>query len=317
MKDIICILTNSGELDFEVLFCKMAILTLLLFLVLGIGAVAFIIRKTEEGDGKRWNEFCRLVFECAKKVYSLNALVALLMVCVIFLVAYNIKIGITDVNLTVLTISFALASIIPYIIGRSIAKDKVDSIVEKKFEERFKNLTRNYSNSLFTLTKNNAHTRRIAADLLRLKKDPLYDEWALGWAAEAIVGYTLIHNKYDKSEKYATECMQIMKDVFANSNFSVKPDDAENKDIHARTLKSLLSMHAVVNMYAFNKIKIGDEGINDYKELIELEKKLFEWDGSLDKGSIASSCKVADFSKEDNEDLKKNIESYITNKLKH
>ena len=76
-------------------------------------------------------------------------------------------------------------------------------------------------------------------------------------------------------------------------------------------------MHAVVNMYAFNKIKIGNEGINDYKELIELENKLFEWDDSLDKESIASSCKVADFSKEDNEDLKKNIESYITNKLKH
>lgn len=62
----------------------------------------------------------------------------------LYLIAYNIKIGITDVNLTVLTISFALASIIPYIIGRSIAKDKVDSIVEKKFEERFKKLTRNY-----------------------------------------------------------------------------------------------------------------------------------------------------------------------------
>ena len=222
-------------LNLNCLFLWTGGIILSIFILSGIlAAIYLIINKTEKGH--RIQGILSLCYDCAASIYSLNGLIAILFISSIFLIFYTVsQRDSNNIELTIVTISFTLAAIIPYIVGRSIAKNEIDMIVEKKFEERFKKLSKNYSNSLFTLTKNNAHTRRIAADLLLLNKDGIYQVWALGWAAEAIIGYALIHNEYPNSIRYAKECCNIIGKVL-NPDLKIKeiePED-DNKDIFDR-----------------------------------------------------------------------------------
>lgn len=285
-----------------------------IFILSGIlAAIYLIINKTEKGH--RIKGILSLCYDCAASIYSLNGLIAILFISSIFLIFYTVsQRDSNNIELTIITISFTLATIIPYIVGRSIAKNEIDMIVEKKFEERFKKLSKNYSNSLFTLTKNNAHTRRIAADLLLIKNDAIYQVWALGWAAEAIIGYALIHNEYPNSIRYAKECCNIIRKVLKSiTNIDEIKTESDNKDIFERTLKSLLSMHAVIEMYKFPIDIVQDSEksnlLNKEKELYDVARRERK---DLTKESLISKCRLSDISYADNFELANIIKNHIT-----
>ena len=304
------LLFQTANLNCILLWTSGIILSI--FILSGILAgIYLIINKTQKGQ--RFQGFLSLCYDCATRIYSLNGLMAILFISSILLIFYTVsQKNSGNIDLTIITISFTFASIIPYIVGRSIAKNEIDMIVEKKFEERFKKLSENYSNSLFTLTKNNAHTRRIAADLLQLQVTPKYQAWALGWAAEAIIGYALIYKEYPNSTRYVTECISIINRVVQN-NPSISDIDKheENKDICERTLKSLLSMHGVIKMCKFP--------INPGDSLIEIERALYQSAKNNSKSftveSLLTKCMLNDISYANNIELENIIKEYIRNKI--
>lgn len=163
------------------------------------------------------------------------AVIALVIICVIFVSESNE----TAMDTAVITISFTMAAIIPYIIGNSIAKNEVNQIVDKKFET----LENKYSTSLFSLTKQNAHTKRMCANLLKNN----HPKWAIGWISEALISYSQIEKNYDGS-RYIAECIDTLhelasKVINAGSSDPEKATD-EERNINERTLRSLLTMHA-------------------------------------------------------------------------
>ena len=163
------------------------------------------------------------------------AVIALVIICVIFVSESNE----TAMDTAVITISFTMAAIIPYIIGNSIAKNEVNQIVDKKFET----LENKYSTSLFSLTKQNAHTKRMCANLLKNN----HPKWAIGWISEALISYSQIEKNYDGS-RYIAECIDTLhelasKVIDAGSSDPEKATD-EERNINERTLRSLLTMHA-------------------------------------------------------------------------
>ena len=197
------------------------------------------------------------------------AVIALVIICVIFVSESNE----TAMDTAVITISFTMAAIIPYIIGNSIAKNEVNQIVDKKFET----LENKYSTSLFSLTKQNAHTKRMCANLLKNN----HPKWAIGWISEALISYSQIEKNYDGS-RYIAECIDTLhelasKVIDAGSSDSKKATD-EERNINERTLRSLLTMDAYLNtscspILKESKNKRSEEYI-PYDEIRKVEKAL-------------------------------------------
>lgn len=282
--------------------------TILILLIITVSAIIHyhnIVKKEIEKEHSNEKPILKICYNAADKVFSLNGLISILFISAIVLVFYTISNGNndSDTNLTILTISFTLAAIVPYIIGRSIANNEVEKIVDEKFKARFDELSAEYSTSLFSLRKNNAHTRRIAANLLKRQENVEDKEWAIGWAAEAIIGYALIHPQYDKSAKYAKECIEVFRPNSEGMLMDFKPDslpeliNKDKKDIHERTLKSILSMHAITDIYNFHD-RPSD------MDLQKIEHALFMWVLKVNNISseerealtetIVKSCKVSD-----------------------
>lgn len=178
----------------------------------------------------------------------------------------------TSIEIAVLTISFTMAAIIPYIIGNSIAKNEVNQIVDKKFET----LENKYSTSLFSLTKQNAHTKRMCANLLKNN----HPKWAIGWISEALISYSQIEKNYDGS-RYIAECIDTLhelasKVIDAGSSDTEKATD-EERNINERTLRSLLTMHAYLKTSCspiFKELSKSRSGYTPSVEIIKVEKAL-------------------------------------------
>lgn len=192
------------------------------------------------------------------------AVIALVIICVIFVSESNE----TAMDTAVITISFTMAAIIPYIIGNSIAKNEVNQIVDKKFET----LENKYSTSLFSLTKQNAHTKRMCANLLKNN----HPKWAIGWISEALISYSQIEKNYDGS-RYIAECIDTLhelasKVIDAGSSDTEKATD-EERNINERTLRSLLTMDAYLNTSCSPILKeLKKERSEEYIPYVEIRK---------------------------------------------
>lgn len=295
----------------------------ILLFIIAVPALLYyhnIIKKEIEKEQSNEKPLLKICYNVAVKVFSLNGLISTLFISALALVFYTISIEDFDANLTILTISFTLAAIVPYIIGRSIANNEVERIVEEKFKEKFDVLAAEYSTSLFSLRKNNAHTRRIAANLLKRQGDDEDKEWAIGWAAEAIIGYALIHPKYDKSIKYADECIEIFRPNSNKMLMDFEPgslpilSNNDKKDIHERTLKSILSMHAITDIYDFQSHRPSDE------DLQIIEHALVMWASKENNISpktlsdrVVKSCKISDIPNSINDEVTKKVKGYLAN----
>lgn len=192
------------------------------------------------------------------------AVIALVIICVIFVSESNE----TAMDTAVITISFTMAAIIPYIIGNSIAKNEVNQIVDKKFET----LENKYSTSLFSLTKQNAHTKRMCANLLKNN----HPKWAIGWISEALISYSQIEKNYDGS-RYIAECIDIIHELASKVTGAVSSDSDEEKNINERTLRSLLTMHAYLITSCSpirNELKKKRSGKSTYEVIKDVEKAL-------------------------------------------
>lgn len=274
--------------------------------VLALFSAPFYFKKcknTLPDDAKKYDILATMSSNALKSIISLNGLVGLLMLSGIALTFYLIGSGTKD-DVAIITGSLVFASIIPYIVGRSIAKNEIDKIVDEKFDARFQYLADKYNTSIASLRKNNAHTRRIIAQLLSdnySKSDKGQDindeikykcEWAIGWAAEGIISYLLIKDTYEKSHKYAEECGKII-----SALKDVEIEEGQNEkysEIHDRTLGSILTLYALRNIShnpRFGEIKDEDlEGI-----ITKLCKKISPNETELKKPlAIAEKCKISD-----------------------
>lgn len=192
------------------------------------------------------------------------SVIALVFICVFRISETND----TSIEIAVLTISFTMAAIIPYIIGNSIAKNEVNQIVDKKFET----LENKYSTSLFSLTKQNAHTKRMCANLLKNN----HPKWAIGWISEALISYSQIEKNYDGS-RYIAECIDIIHELASKVTGAVSSDSDEEKNINERTLRSLLTMHAYLitsSSPILKELRKSRSGKTTSKVIIEVEKAL-------------------------------------------
>ena len=216
------------------------------------------------------------------------AVIVLVFVCVICAPKAND----TSMDIAVITISFTMAAIIPYIIGNSIAKNEVNHIVDKKFET----LENKYSTSLFSLTKQNAHTKRMCANLLK-KSSP---KWAIGWISEALISYNQIEKEYDGS-KYIAECIDILheltEEVMKTANSGRDQIKEEEKNINERTLRSILTMHAYLitdNSPILKDLRKLKSGYVPYDEIIQVERALIQ---SMYEGNRKDNESIDDYIK--------------------
>lgn len=226
------------------------------------------------------------------------AVIILVFICVIFFDDANE----TSMDIAVLTISFTMAAIIPYIIGNSIAKNEVNQIVDKKFEA----LENKYSTSLFSLTKQNAHTKRMCANLL--KND--HPKWAIGWISEALISYSQIEKNYDGS-RYIAECIESLHELASKviDAASSNPEQGinEEKNINERTLRSLLTMHAYLITSCspiLKELRKSRSGYTPYDEIKKVEKALINSMYEVEKLNMS----------EEEKQKYKDIHDYIKNR---
>lgn len=287
-------------------------------------------QKCYEFWGRLWGGICSIfkilthcVIHFGVKLFSVNGLMAVLVLSAIGLVFYCIfKTNDTlDTEITILTISFTLAAVVPYIIGSSIAKNEIDKIVEKKFASRFSEVEARYNTSIFSLRKNNAHSRRIIANLLKdsagnnqenqeNQNNQKNKEWAIGWAAEAIIAYIQISDSYNDSRKYIGECEKTICEICGDSNRQVKTSD-DDVEIYKRSLRSLLTMHAYANMKSRLSLL---EKLSPY--LSEYEKAMlglaFKSLNEIELNKFIKECKISDLQDEkDNEAIREVIKELI------
>lgn len=231
----------------------------------------------------------------------------------------------TSIEIAVLTMSFTMAAIIPYIIGNSIAKNEVNQIVDKKFEA----LENKYSTSLFSLTKQNAHTKRMCANLLKNN----HPKWAIGWISEALISYSQIEKNYDGS-RYIAECIESLHELASKviNAASSNPEQGinEEKNINERTLRSLLTMHAYLitsRSPILKELEKSRSGKTTYDVIRDVEKALinsmFEGEEQKYKNihdyiknrkfkEFCTSCKISDLiDNEINESIVLNVFSII------
>lgn len=231
----------------------------------------------------------------------------------------------TSIEIAILTISFTMAAIIPYIIGNSIAKNEVNQIVDKKFET----LENKYSTSLFSLTKQNAHTKRMCANLLKNN----HPKWAIGWISEALISYSQIEKNYDGS-RYIAECIESLHELASKviNAASSNPEQGinEEKNINERTLRSLLTMHAYLitsRSPILKELGKSRSGKTTSDVIIEVEKALINsmFEGEEQKykdihdyiknrkfKEFCTSCKISDLiDNEINESIVLNVVSII------
>lgn len=275
-------------------FCEHVAVQIVAYFILAILVyIAFtaLIYPFLNNDSKlrKWNWF-NIGHRAAKSIFSLDFLLATLFLFTIILIEYCVTQK-GNIELTILTVSFTLAAIIPYLVGRTIAKNEVDNIIEDKFNKRFQDIADTYNTSINSLRRSNAHYRRIAASLLA-KQTENDKEWAIGWAAEAILSYLLIKDTYEKADEYAEECGKIITEI-CDESFTVSSNSS--KDVHERTLKSILTMHAYRGIRNFKKFgKIEDP------TLVEIEKALWEHhiNGMKDEKNgakeLIEKCKISD-----------------------
>lgn len=229
------------------------------------------------------------------------------------------------IDLTILTVSFALATIVPYIVGSSFAKSEVHKIVD----EKFKVLENEYSTSLFTLTKQNAHAKRLSANLLK----ETHPKWAIGWVAEALISYSQIQKRYDQPQ-YINECIETLHaltDKVMNPDYTMSHD--EDKEINKRTLRSLLTMHAYISknhnsIFRLIKKRRDNSGNNNF-DILKIECTLLERMHNEDKDQctelinyldshkfkqFCESCRVSDLNdKEINDNIIKTVNNIVEN----
>lgn len=262
---------------------------------------------------------CAMIRTNDSKVRMADILMSLAFLSIIALVFFTVyqKPEGGSFDLTILTVSFALAAIIPYIVGNSVAKNEVNNIVE----EKFKSVERKYATSLFSLRKQNAHSKRMSANLLNSVDGITNKKWALGWASEALISYILISSIYD-STKYVDECINIIKNIYLeiddNKGKVQGINNGEVQGINKRTLKSLLTMHAylylnhkpTLDKINNNSISICNMEANLLSLMMQEENQsdIQQYIKSKDYRSFCKSCKISDLN-----DVKENIQ--ITTKV--
>lgn len=281
------------------------IITILIgaFLYLGVTAIIYCI--IDDNSKYRKKNWFNIGYRFFSKLFSFESLLATLLITALVLVIMSIGMPVGD--LTTLTISFTLASIIPFIIGRTIAKNEIDKIIENKFDKRFETITATYKTSINSLRRSNAHYRRIAAELLNNSTGTNDKEWAIGWAAEAIISYILIYDTYPKGKEYAIKCGEIIQSALETIKNEEETRDNTNNDIHVRTLKSILTMHALKSIE--KKDNFGE--IKD-KTLEEIEELLVKKANVKDISRFSRQCVITDLNDEDKmREIQKEIESIL------
>lgn len=220
--------------------------------------------------------------------------VALLICLVLFMVLVSIdKItSDSDTNslmVACITLCVTLATIIPYILGKSTIKNEVDEVMDRKFNE-ISNL-QEYNRLAH---KDMAHGQRMHASMLlemarpiNQNNEAISDEskqnvfknaaWAVGWAAKACYSYILIKDTYRRADKYIEQCCNLVSESYELlSRIKVKGNNL-NVNHFSDAIVSLVGLIAVKQV---SRVSLSRE--ND-SEIEMITQKMYNQYTSIQK----------------------------------
>lgn len=217
----------------------------------------------------------------------------------------------SELDLTALTLTIALAAIIPAIITKIVNKSEIESITNEKINERFEQ----FNATLFAIRKDKAHEGRMSASLLYefanlQEKTATSPEdyklaiknaaWSIGWASTAIGNYLNIKNEYKKSLEFINElfdiyiipCKNLIQPIIPKINLT---NEEKNEYFKQRDLRSIIIMHALIKHYGY---PTGYETV-----ITNLEQFFMENNPNINLSNI--DCQIFGMNDEFNKRIKK------------
>lgn len=155
-----------------------------------------------------------------------------------------------NLELLSFTLNISLATLIPTIISRIIAKNHLNEIIEEKIEKELNNFT----SSLYNIRRDKGHSCRMSAVLLyqnameRNNRKVENAIWSIGWASEAITQYLLIKENYTHAQERCIDCMEI---IINSYNIIKKPNGNKEIEIKQRDMISVLTMYSLLKYFCY------------------------------------------------------------------
>ena len=215
-------------------------------------------------------------------LFPADALLVILVGAVLILVIFVIF-NITEsccnenkIELTALTLTITMSTLIPFLISRIVAKSHLDEIIEKKLETELNN----FKTSLYGIRRDKGHSCRMSAELLcqsasaEIKNNKVNAIWSIGWASEAITQYLLIRDKYNNAKERIIECLESIYKAY-------KIIKDHKGSVKHRDIISLLTMYSLLKRYCMLddiKDSVIEKKKKEYKKAIEEEGKVKDKD---------------------------------------
>lgn len=248
-------------------------------------------------------------------LFSADGLFAILTGAILVLIAFFVhnfsNKNDNQLQLAALTLTISLSALIPSLISRIVAKNQLNDIIEEKLEKELNK----FKTSLDSIRKDKGHSCRMSAALLYQIAHNSNDNeekrtnaiWSIGWAAQAIIQYLLIMDKYPHATKRIEEC----------GNKYIKGANeilSDFKVIHIKN-EDLIS---VITMYALNKhFCLGDTiGEADIKKIAE---KFYSYRDKK-RDISGASCRITGMDDEFNRTLESEADEIIrgfSKKIEH
>lgn len=327
------------------IYISLSIVGFLLLAFILISLIHYYFRD----DAKKWNESTldKVGHDITRLLswpFSVNGFLFIILCAIVALVIFFICRSsgcccgdtINELELTAITITITLAGIIPTIITKILAKNEIDSIIDKRLEKHITNIKRNHDTTL----KETAHSSRMFSTVLyqmaeQLKqeadtskdderKKDLYKQalkkivWSIGWGTKAISQYLLIKDTYPQGiTKFSKEILTDY--IFESQEFikycdqKLKDLDIEERPIRPSDLKSIFQVHALIKIHGIFKgdIELKDKTKVDVKNMLEEFEKLLIGIVGLDNIPKAQECKMTELDDEDNEKLVEKAQGII------
>ncbi len=220
-------------------------------------------------------QMCSWLFSADALLFILVGAVLTLVVFVIFYVTESSS-NDNKIELTALTLTITMSTLIPFLISRIVAKSHLNEIIEKKLEAELNN----FKTSLYSIRRDKGHSCRMSAELLcqsasAEKKNNVDNAiWSIGWASEAITQYLLIRDKYNNAKERITECMESI-----YKSYMIIKD--QKGSVKHRDIISLLTMYTLLKKYCMLddiKDSVIEKKKKEYKKVIREEGKVKDKD---------------------------------------
>ena len=220
----------------------------------------------------------------------------------------------TSILLAIITLCVTLAVVIPYVVGKAIAEEKISSTarvlvgkeielleqrneenldeIKQTIEEKYNHAISRCDEDLDKLFWAEGHTSRMISYLLRYKTgkgNPLTEcGWAIGWSAKAMIRYFRLEDK-DRfhSQKFVEQCQACIidsKEQIKKLDVSLIKDAKKVEETKAIVLRAFIDLFDV---FQFHKSQSNASFLLiDEKGLMEVLRVIYAKLSEFDKDYI-------------------------------